>query len=158
MGDAAEKERESIKENSITPYADDALREEVPDAIAKCQSAGVTVRMCTGDNLRTARAISQNIGLIEKGSKWVMRRMPKNDKSFMSNDEKFEKFVEEDLKKPQDEQETCEVPVVLDAAGQVIGMEGKYFRWLCVDSSTNKLRILPDQDDEEDMSPLTVFD
>jgi len=42
----------------------DVLRKEVPDAIAKCKKAGVRVRMVTGDNLLTARAIAKECGII----------------------------------------------------------------------------------------------
>jgi P-type Ca2+ transporter type 2B len=42
----------------------DILREEVPGAIAKCKNAGVRVRMVTGDNLLTARAIAKECGII----------------------------------------------------------------------------------------------
>lgn len=37
----------------------DVPREEVPDAIQKCKIAGITIRMVTGDNLITAKAIAQ---------------------------------------------------------------------------------------------------
>lgn len=36
----------------------DVPREEVPDAIQKCKIAGITIRMVTGDNLITAKAIA----------------------------------------------------------------------------------------------------
>lgn len=38
----------------------DPLKEGVPEAVLKCKEAGVSVRMVTGDNLRTAKAISQS--------------------------------------------------------------------------------------------------
>lgn len=41
----------------------DPLRPEVVDAVKKCQMAGVTVRMCTGDNVDTAVAISRQCGI-----------------------------------------------------------------------------------------------
>ncbi|RNE97268.1 putative vacuolar-type Ca2+-ATPase, partial [Trypanosoma rangeli] len=44
----------------------DPLRPEVPDAVRKCQHAGVTVRMCTGDNLDTAVAISRQCGIYNR--------------------------------------------------------------------------------------------
>uniref|UniRef100_A0A8C8ZCD5 Calcium-transporting ATPase n=1 Tax=Prolemur simus TaxID=1328070 RepID=A0A8C8ZCD5_PROSS len=37
---------------------EDPVRPEVPEAIRKCQRAGITVRMVTGDNINTARAIA----------------------------------------------------------------------------------------------------
>jgi Ca2+-transporting ATPase len=42
----------------------DPLREDVKDAIAECRNAGIEVKMITGDNVQTARAIGYNIGLI----------------------------------------------------------------------------------------------
>ena len=40
----------------------DILRQEVPDAIKKCRTAGIKVRMVTGDNKVTARAIALECG------------------------------------------------------------------------------------------------
>lgn len=37
----------------------DPLKEGVPEAVLKCKDAGVSVRMVTGDNVKTAKAISQ---------------------------------------------------------------------------------------------------
>ena len=42
----------------------DPIRPEVPGAIAKCQRAGITVRMVTGDNIDTARAIARRCGIM----------------------------------------------------------------------------------------------
>nr|AAL55433.1 vacuolar-type Ca2+-ATPase [Trypanosoma brucei] len=44
----------------------DPLRPEVVDAVRMCQRAGVTVRMCTGDNLDTAVAISRQCGIYNR--------------------------------------------------------------------------------------------
>ncbi|KAG5510928.1 hypothetical protein JKF63_06429 [Porcisia hertigi] len=44
----------------------DPLRPEVTDAVLKCQMAGVTVRMCTGDNIDTAVAISRQCGIFNR--------------------------------------------------------------------------------------------
>ncbi|KAH6569663.1 hypothetical protein BASA60_008133 [Batrachochytrium salamandrivorans] len=42
----------------------DPLRPEVPGAVQACQSAGVLVRMVTGDNLQTACAIARECGIL----------------------------------------------------------------------------------------------
>lgn len=42
----------------------DPLRPGVKDAIEQCHRAGVTVRMVTGDNVLTARAISRSCGIL----------------------------------------------------------------------------------------------
>jgi P-type Ca2+ transporter type 2B len=44
----------------------DIIRQEVPEAVAKCQSAGITVRMVTGDNKLTAVAIAKECGIISE--------------------------------------------------------------------------------------------
>lgn len=43
----------------------DPLREDVKDAIAQCRGAGIEVKMITGDNIETARAIASEIGLLD---------------------------------------------------------------------------------------------
>ena len=42
----------------------DPLRDEVPNAVKTCLEAGVVVRMVTGDNVVTARAIAINCGIL----------------------------------------------------------------------------------------------
>lgn len=44
---------------------------QVPEAIAKCQRAGITVRMVTGDNINTARAIATKCGIIVPGEDFL---------------------------------------------------------------------------------------
>ncbi|KAI9595668.1 hypothetical protein BDF19DRAFT_334905, partial [Syncephalis fuscata] len=46
---------------------EDPLREGVIDAVRLCQRAGVTVRMVTGDNIITARAIATKCGIYTAG-------------------------------------------------------------------------------------------
>jgi len=43
---------------------EDPLRKEVPGAIQDCQAAGICVRMVTGDNIQTARAIARKCGIV----------------------------------------------------------------------------------------------
>ncbi|XP_051964545.1 plasma membrane calcium-transporting ATPase 3-like isoform X2 [Xyrauchen texanus] len=50
---------------------EDPVRPEVPDAIKKCQQAGITVRMVTGDNINTARAIAAKCGIIHPGDDFL---------------------------------------------------------------------------------------
>ncbi|XP_036696497.1 plasma membrane calcium-transporting ATPase 3 isoform X8 [Balaenoptera musculus] len=44
---------------------------QVPEAIRKCQRAGITVRMVTGDNINTARAIAAKCGIIQPGEDFL---------------------------------------------------------------------------------------
>ncbi|MFP4115033.1 MAG: cation-translocating P-type ATPase [Spirochaetales bacterium] len=50
----------------------DPARPEVAEAIARCQAAGISVVMVTGDNPRTARAIGQEVGIIDDEHAFVV--------------------------------------------------------------------------------------
>ncbi|KAM9753868.1 LOW QUALITY PROTEIN: plasma membrane calcium-transporting ATPase 1-like [Menidia menidia] len=50
---------------------EDPVRPEVPEAIRKCQRAGITVRMVTGDNINTARAIASKCGILHPGDDFL---------------------------------------------------------------------------------------
>ena len=49
----------------------DPPRAAVPDAVAKCRSAGIKVIMVTGDHPITAKAIAKGVGIISEGNKTV---------------------------------------------------------------------------------------
>ncbi|KAK3932602.1 Plasma membrane calcium-transporting ATPase 3 [Frankliniella fusca] len=51
---------------------EDPVRPEVPEAIRKCQRAGITVRMVTGDNINTARSIAMKCGIIKPGDDFLI--------------------------------------------------------------------------------------
>jgi Ca2+-transporting ATPase len=44
----------------------DPLRDDVKDAVEQCRRAGIEVKMITGDNVETARAIACEIGLVDR--------------------------------------------------------------------------------------------
>jgi Ca2+ transporting ATPase len=44
----------------------DIIRAEVPDAVLKCNRAGISVKMVTGDNKITARAIAKECNILEE--------------------------------------------------------------------------------------------
>jgi len=46
---------------------EDPVRPGVPEAVATCRNAGVVVRMVTGDNINTARAIATKCGIYTQG-------------------------------------------------------------------------------------------
>ncbi|OMJ75094.1 hypothetical protein SteCoe_25830 [Stentor coeruleus] len=50
----------------------DPIRPEVPGAVKECQRAGITVRMVTGDNKATAKAIARECNIISKDTQTVM--------------------------------------------------------------------------------------
>ncbi|KAJ7391328.1 ATPase, Ca transporting, plasma membrane [Desmophyllum pertusum] len=51
---------------------EDPVRPEVPDAIIKCQRAGIVVRMVTGDNVNTARSIALKCGILQANSEFLV--------------------------------------------------------------------------------------
>ncbi|XP_067913415.1 plasma membrane calcium-transporting ATPase 1-like isoform X2 [Heterodontus francisci] len=71
---------------------EDPVRPEVPDAILKCQRAGITVRMVTGDNINTARAIATKCGIIHPGEDFLclegkeFNRLIRNEKGEVEQD------------------------------------------------------------------------
>jgi sodium/potassium-transporting ATPase subunit alpha len=63
---AAGYDRDTLEENLVFAGLvglEDPPRPEVPEAIRKCQEAGIRVIMVTGDHPRTAAAIAREIGL-----------------------------------------------------------------------------------------------
>uniref|UniRef100_A0A8D0X2Q0 Plasma membrane calcium-transporting ATPase 4 n=1 Tax=Sus scrofa TaxID=9823 RepID=A0A8D0X2Q0_PIG len=67
---------------------EDPVRPEVPEAIAKCKRAGITVRMVTGDNINTARAIATKCGIVTPGDDFLclegkeFNRLIRNEKEY----------------------------------------------------------------------------
>ena len=74
----------------------DPLRADVKEAVRVCQEAGIMVRMVTGDNINTARAIAKQCGILTEGGialegpafrkltpaeldKWVEERRDRSD-------------------------------------------------------------------------------
>ena len=55
---------------------------QVPDAIRKCQKAGITVRMVTGDNVITARSVAVKCGIIRP-----------NEESLVYNGNEFNSYI-----------------------------------------------------------------
>ena len=46
---------------------EDPLRPSVREAVAECHKAGVTIKMCTGGNVLTARLIATQCGIYTTG-------------------------------------------------------------------------------------------
>jgi Ca2+-transporting ATPase len=44
----------------------DPVRPEVPDAVKQCKKSGIFVRMVTGDNIRTAKFIARECGILDE--------------------------------------------------------------------------------------------
>jgi Ca2+-transporting ATPase len=50
----------------------DPLREDVREALDQCRRAGLEVKMITGDNVETARAVGGEIGLLDRPDALVL--------------------------------------------------------------------------------------
>lgn len=64
---AKEDDREVLEKNLtvIGVFAlQDPLREEIVESVKKCHRAGINIRMVTGDNLDTAKAIAVEAGIV----------------------------------------------------------------------------------------------
>lgn len=61
----ADAEREMVFDGFVGIA--DPLRAEVKDAVNSCKTAGIEVKMLTGDNIVTASAIAEELGLLEEG-------------------------------------------------------------------------------------------
>ena len=66
----------------------DPCRPEVPDSVARCQSAVIVVRMVTGDNIHTAKAIAKECKILTAGGLCVEGPEFRN----MSNSQRMERF------------------------------------------------------------------
>ncbi|KAK0402875.1 hypothetical protein QR680_016589 [Steinernema hermaphroditum] len=68
-------DNENAVVNDLTVVAivgiQDPVRPEVPEAIRKCQRAGITVRMVTGDNINTARSIATSCGILKPDEDFI---------------------------------------------------------------------------------------
>lgn len=71
----------------------------MPEAIRKCQRAGITVRMVTGDNINTARAIAAKCGIIHPGDDFIclegkdFNRRIRNEKGEVSGGLKLVEYL-----------------------------------------------------------------
>eukprot|EP01062_Namystynia_karyoxenos_P074558 TRINITY_DN714_c0_g2_i6.p1 TRINITY_DN714_c0_g2~~TRINITY_DN714_c0_g2_i6.p1 ORF type:complete len:1200 (+),score=375.45 TRINITY_DN714_c0_g2_i6:123-3602(+) len=65
----------------------DPVRDEVPAAVELCKGAGVMVRMCTGDNIDTAKAIAKQCGIVSPGEDDAAMTGPAFRKLFCDDEE-----------------------------------------------------------------------
>ncbi|GLT78619.1 hypothetical protein SLA2020_501480 [Shorea laevis] len=65
------KERKKLKEENLTMLGlvgiEDPYRPEVKEAVEHCHCAGLKIKMITGDNVCTARAIAIECGILQSG-------------------------------------------------------------------------------------------
>jgi Na+-exporting ATPase len=76
----------------------DPPRQEVPDAIQTCVNAGIVVHMLTGDHYITAKAISEQVGIMDKSNA---------DPNAVMKATQFDEYTDDQLK------ELKELPLVI---------------------------------------------
>ena len=118
---------ELVKEGGLTSMGifaiSDPIRPDVPDAVKKCQSAGIRVKIVTGDTPGTATEIARQIGL------WTSEDTERNritgvEFAALSDEEALERVV--DLKvmsraRPMDKQRLVQL---LQQKGEVVAVTG----------------------------------
>lgn len=118
---------ELMKEGGLTFFGifaiSDPIRPDVPDAVKKCQSAGIRVKIVTGDTPGTATEIARQIGL------WTPEDTERNritgvEFAALSDEEALERVV--DLKvmsraRPMDKQRLVQL---LQQKGEVVAVTG----------------------------------
>ena len=101
----------------------DPIRPDVPDAVKKCQSAGIGVKIVTGDTPGTATEIARQIGLWTKNDT-ERNRITGTDFAALSDEEALERVL--DIKvmsraRPMDKQRLVQL---LQQKGAVVAVTG----------------------------------
>jgi P-type Ca2+ transporter type 2B len=79
----------------------DPLRPEIPSAISKCKSAGILVRMVTGDNSETAVSIAKKSGILDRDFDLVKSQAA--NEYWVLEGSKFSKLIGGVIDVPSDE-------------------------------------------------------
>jgi len=98
----------------------DPPRKEVPEAIKACQSAGIRVKMITGDHVATARAIASELGLFKQGGK----ALTGHEIDRLSAEELQEKVIETDVFARTTPEHKLRLVKALQAHHEVVAMTG----------------------------------
>lgn len=99
----------------------DPPRPEAIAAIAACHTAGIDVKMITGDHQRTAEAIAQQIGLTPSGELCVLTGA---QLSALESDRVHDGIVDTDVFARVTAEQKLDIVRVLQADGDVVAMTG----------------------------------
>ena len=95
----------------------DPLRPDVKDAIDECRRAGIEVKMITGDNVQTARAIACDIGLVDRRDAPI-----DSDGAVVLTSQKFNEMHDEWKEARKQPDGTPAAARARELAGQLAGM------------------------------------
>ncbi|WP_349269816.1 carbonate dehydratase [Mycolicibacterium parafortuitum] len=99
----------------------DPPRPEAVDAIANCHSAGIRVKMITGDHVGTAKAIAHEMGIVESTE---VRALTGAELQAMSQPRLREAVGEVDVYARTSPEHKIRIVSALQAEGQVVAMTG----------------------------------
>jgi len=104
----------------------DPIRPEVPDAVEKCHSARLTVRMVTGDNINTAIAISKKANIMKDGTDDYAMTGPDFRKMYKENKEELLTLLPRlrVLARSSPNDKYVLVGMLQDDVGEVVGVTG----------------------------------
>lgn len=101
----------------------DPPRPEAIEAIRACHTAGIDVKMITGDHQRTAEAIAQQIGLVSDPER-QLRVMTGAHLSDLSSQEIHDAIVQTDVFARVTAEQKLDIVRVLQSDGDVVAMTG----------------------------------
>eukprot|EP00672_Neobodo_designis_P017334 CAMPEP_0174828106 /NCGR_PEP_ID=MMETSP1114-20130205/1142_1 /TAXON_ID=312471 /ORGANISM="Neobodo designis, Strain CCAP 1951/1" /LENGTH=1132 /DNA_ID=CAMNT_0016061815 /DNA_START=46 /DNA_END=3444 /DNA_ORIENTATION=- len=104
----------------------DPIRMEVPDAIRRCESAHLTVRMVTGDNINTAKAIGKKCGLYDEDAGHLAMTGPDFREMYRTNKEELIDLLPRlrVLARSSPTDKFVLVGLLQDEHGEVVGVTG----------------------------------
>ena len=115
--DAATVERDLVFVGMVGMI--DPPRPEVAESIAKCRTAGIAVKMVTGDHRATAAAIARDIGLLDGG-----RVVDGRELDAMSDEELTQAVDEISVFARMAPDHKVRILEALQANGEIVGMTG----------------------------------
>ncbi|MCL2661824.1 MAG: calcium-translocating P-type ATPase, PMCA-type [Oscillospiraceae bacterium] len=98
----------------------DPPREEVRDSVMQCHSAGITVKMITGDHKKSAAAIAQILGIIEEGAEVL----DGNDINDLSNESLIEKVKTVNVFARVSPEHKVKIVTAIKANNNIVAMTG----------------------------------
>jgi len=102
----------------------DPPRMEVASAIAASHSAGIAVKMITGDHPLTAAAIAKEIGIIRSGSDHASRTITGRELAQLTDEQLIEKITDIDVFSRVSPDQKLRLVEALQTQGNVVSMTG----------------------------------
>ena len=104
----------------------DPIRQEVPDAVMRCGTAHLSVRMVTGDNINTAIAISKKCGIYDENEGHIAMTGPDFREMFRNEKDKLIELLPRlrVLARSSPNDKYVLVGMLQDEHGEVVGVTG----------------------------------